>query len=97
MTGAYGWAFINPIRKLWYNLTITAASVVVAIFIGGVEALGLLGDKLGYEGGFWGFIGDMNDNLANFGFAVVGIFLVSWLISTLIYRAKGYDRLQVGA
>jgi high-affinity nickel-transport protein len=97
MTGAYGWAFINPIRKLWYNLTITAASVVVAIFIGGVEALGLIGDKLGYEGGFWGFIGNMNDNLANFGFTVVGIFLASWLISTLIYRAKGYDRLQVGA
>jgi high-affinity nickel-transport protein len=97
MTGAYGWAFINPIRKLWYNLTITAASVVVAIFIGGVEALGLIGERLGYEGGFWGFIGDMNDNLANFGFAVVGIFLASWLISTLIYRARGYDRLQVGA
>jgi high-affinity nickel-transport protein len=97
MTGAYGWAFINPIRKLWYNLTITAASVVVAIFIGGVEALGLIGDRLGYEGSFWGFIGDMNDNLANFGFAVVGIFLASWLISTLIYRARGYDRLQVGA
>jgi high-affinity nickel-transport protein len=97
MTGAYGWAFINPIRKLWYNLTITAASVVVAIFIGGVEALGLIGDKLGYDGGFWKFIGNMNDNLANFGFTVVGIFLASWLISTLIYRAKGYDRLQVGA
>ena len=47
MTGAYGWAFVNPIRKLWYNLTITAASVVVALFIGGVEALGLIGDKLG--------------------------------------------------
>ena len=97
MTRAYGWAFINPIRKLWYNLTITAASVVVAIFIGGIEALGLIGDKLGYEGGFWAFIGDMNDNMANCGFAVVGIFLASWLVSTLIYRAKGYDRLQVGA
>src|ERR1039457_4981863 len=53
MTGAYGWAFINPIRKLWYNLTITAASVVVALFIGGVESFGLIGDKLGLEGGFW--------------------------------------------
>jgi high-affinity nickel-transport protein len=59
------------------------------IFTGGVEALGLIGDRLGYEGSFWGFIGDMNDNLANFGFAVVGIFLASWLISTLIYRARG--------
>lgn len=95
MTGAYGWAFVNPIRKLWYNLTITAASVVVAIFIGGLEAFGLIGDKLGLEGGFWGVIGDLNDNLANFGYAVVGIFIASWVISTAIYRAKGYDDLQV--
>jgi high-affinity nickel-transport protein len=95
MTGAYGWAFVNPIRKLWYNLTITAASVVVAIFIGGLEALGLLADKLGLDGGVWSFVGEMNDNLANFGYAVVGIFLVSWIVSTVIYRTRGYDRLQV--
>ncbi|UPG74824.1 HoxN/HupN/NixA family nickel/cobalt transporter (plasmid) [Roseomonas gilardii subsp. gilardii] len=94
MTGAYGWAFVNPIRKLWYNLTITAASVVVAIFIGGVEALGLIGEKLGLEGGFWDFISGLNDNLTNFGYAVVGIFLLSWIVSTVIYRAKRYDRLQ---
>jgi len=64
MTGAYGWAFVSPIRKVWYNLTITAVSVVVAIFIGGVEALGLICDKLGLKGGFWGFIGILNNNLA---------------------------------
>lgn len=93
MTGAYGWAFLNPVRKLWYNLTITAASVVVAIFIGGIEALGLIGDKLGLEGAFWGFIGDLNDNLASFGFAVVGIFIASWIVSAVVYRAKGYDAL----
>ena len=96
MTRAYGWAFVHPIRKLWYNLTITAASVVVALFIGGIEALGLIGDKLGLEGGFWRLVGDLNDNLTNFGFVVVGIFVASWLISTLIYRAKGYDRLPAG-
>ena len=96
MTRAYGWAFVHPIRKLWYNLTITAASVVVAIFIGCVEALGLIGDKLGLEGGFWHLVDDLNDNLTNFGFVVAGIFVASWLISTLIYRAKGYDRLPTG-
>ena len=96
MTRAYGWALVHPIRKLWYNLTITAASVVVALFIGGIEALGLIGDKLGLEGGFWRLVGDLNDNLTNFGFVVVGIFVTSWLISTLIYRAKGYDRLPAG-
>jgi high-affinity nickel-transport protein len=94
MTGAYGWAFVKPIRKLWYNLTITAASVVVAVFIGGLEALGLISDKLGLAGGFWDFIGAMNDNLANFGYAVVGIFLASWIVSTVVYRARGYDNLQ---
>ena len=95
MTGAYGWAFVNPMRKLWYNLTITAASVLVAIFIGGLEALGLIADKLGLDGGFWRLVGAMNHNLANFGYAVVGIFLASWIISTAIYRAKGYDNLTV--
>ncbi|HEY4162236.1 MAG TPA: HoxN/HupN/NixA family nickel/cobalt transporter [Dongiaceae bacterium] len=96
MTRAYGWAFVNPIRKLWYNLTITIASVVVAIFIGGMEALGLISDKLGLDGGFWSFVGAMNDNLANFGYAVVGIFIASWIVSTVVYRVKGYDSLQIG-
>ncbi len=96
MVGAYGWAFVNPIRKLWYNLTITAASVVVAVFIGGVEALGLIGDKLGLSGGFWSVVGSLNDDLTNFGLAVVGVFVASWLVSTTIYRAKGYDNLPAG-
>ncbi|HEY0124781.1 MAG TPA: HoxN/HupN/NixA family nickel/cobalt transporter [Rhizobium sp.] len=95
MTGAYGWAFVKPVRKLWYNLTITAASVVVAIFIGGIEAIGLISDKLGLEGSVWSFIGGLNDNLANFGFAIVGIFLLSWLVSTVLYKTRGYDSLQI--
>ena len=94
MTRAYGWALINPTRKLWYNMTITAASVVVAIFIGGVEGLGLIADKLALEGRFWGVIGELNDSLANFGFVVAGIFVGSWLISALVYRGKGYNRLR---
>jgi high-affinity nickel-transport protein len=96
MTGAYGWAFIKPIRKLWYNLTITAASAIVAIFIGGIEALGLIFNKLGLEGGAWGVIGNLNDNLVWFGYSVVGIFVLSWIISVAVYRARGYDRLAVG-
>ena len=96
MTGAYGWAFVNPVRKLWYNLTITAASVVVALFIGGIEAFGLIGDKFGLEGGFWSVIGSLNDNLANFGFIVFGIFIGSWIVSALVYHTKGFDNLQVG-
>ena len=53
MVRAYGWAFADPIRKLWYNLTITTISVFVALFIGSVEALGLLADKFGLSGTFW--------------------------------------------
>ncbi len=92
MVGAYGWAFLNPIRKIWYNLTITAISVVVALLIGGTEALGLIAGKLGLEGAFWHVIGDLNSGLANFGYLVVGIFLVSWAVSYLIYRWQGLDR-----
>ena len=58
MLGAYGWAFVQPIRKLYYNLTITAVSVVVAVLVGGIEALNLIGGQLGLTdgGGFWGAI-----------------------------------------
>jgi len=93
MVGAYGWAFVQPLRKLWYNLTITAASVVVAMLIGGMEALGLLVDRLGLEGGLWSVVADLNSDLANFGFAVVGIFAAALAGSATIYRWKGYDRL----
>jgi len=92
MVGAYGWAFLNPIRKIWYNLTITAISVVVALLIGGVEALSLVAGNLGLEGGFWDAIGALSGGLANFGYLVVGIFLVSWAISYLLYRWQRLDR-----
>ncbi len=92
MVGAYGWAFLNPIRKIWYNLTITAISVLVAVLIGGIEALGLVAGKLGLGGGFWNVIEGLNGGLANFGYLVVGIFVVSWAVSYLIYRWQGFDR-----
>jgi high-affinity nickel-transport protein len=96
MVRAYGWALVNPIRKLWYNLTITATSVVVAIFVGGVETLGLIGGRFGLDGAFWNLVGDLNDRLGTLGYAVVGIFIASWIASSVIYRLKGYDRLPAG-
>jgi nickel/cobalt transporter (NiCoT) family protein len=92
MVGAYGWAFLNPIRKIWYNLTITAISVVVALMIGGVEALGLIAGKLGLEGLFWDTIGDLNQGLANFGYLVIGVFIASWAISFILYRWQRLDQ-----
>ena len=73
-------------RKLWYNLTITAVSVLVALLIGGIEALGLLAAKLNLAGSFWAAIGALNEDLASFGFLVIGLFVVSWIVSALIYR-----------
>ncbi len=92
MVGAYGWAYVNPIRKLWYNLTITAASVAVALLIGGVEALGLLAGKLGLEGSFWQSVTALNDDLASMGVTVIGIFAGSWLISVVLYKWNGYGQ-----
>ncbi len=98
MLGAYGWAFVKPIRKLYYNLTITATSVVVAVAVGGLETLNLIGDRLGLTdgGGFWGAIGAMNDNFGSIGFAIVGLFLLCWLVSFVVYRVKRYDEIEVG-
>ncbi len=91
MVGAYGWAFLHPLRKLWYNLTITAASVIVAVLIGGVEALGLIGDKLGLQGGVWDVVSNLNGDLGDFGFVVIAIFALCWAASAVIYRWKRFD------
>ena len=86
MASAYRWAFVDPMRKLWYNLTITGASVAVALFIGGIEALGLIGDHLDRSGGLWALIHGLNESLANFGFAVIALFAIAWLVSVVLYR-----------
>src|SRR6202051_220450 len=62
MLGAYGWAFIKPIRKLYYNMTITLVSVVVAFAVGGIEALGLMAEQFHLKGRFWNFVDRLNDN-----------------------------------
>jgi high-affinity nickel-transport protein len=94
MLGAYGWAFIKPIRKLFYNMTITAVSVVVALIVGGVEILGLIAARLHLAGGFWGFIGALNENFGALGYVIIGIFAASWIVSAAIYRIKRYDEIE---
>jgi high-affinity nickel-transport protein len=95
MVGAYGWAFAKPLRKLYYNLTITAVSILVALVIGGIETLGLVGDQMGLKGAFWNGMDSLNNNFTTIGFTVIGIFLLSWIASMVIYKAKRYDEIQV--
>jgi nickel/cobalt transporter (NiCoT) family protein len=95
MLGTYHWAFVKPIRKLYYNMIITLVSVMVAVLIGGIEALGLLGHTLRLEGAFWKYIGSLNQNLGSMGYLILGVFLASWVVSAVIYRLKGYDHVDV--
>jgi nickel/cobalt transporter (NiCoT) family protein len=95
MLGAYDWAFIKPIRKLYYNMTITFVSVVVALLIGGIEALGLIGDQFGFKGAFWAAMDKLNDNFNTIGFAIIGVFLVAWIGSYVIYKAKKLDDVEL--
>ena len=97
MLGAYGWAFMKPIRKLYYNITITAVSVVVAVLVGGLETLNLIGDELGLTegGGFWGAIGAINDNFGLLGYVIIGVFAVAWIGSVVFYKVMRYDELDV--
>ena len=93
MLGAYGWAYVKPIRKLYYNLNITLVSVLIAFGIGGIEVLSLVGEKLGLTGGIWDAVGGLDFGLIGFG--IIAIFAVSWLVSTAVYRWKRYDELPV--
>ena len=95
MLGAYGWAFTKPVRKLYYNLTITLASVVVAVLVGTIEVLGIVGAQFHLSGPLWGAVGGIGDNFGALGFAIVGVFVVSWLASIAIYQIGRYDRLEV--
>ena len=96
MLGAYGWAFVKPIRKLYYNLTITTVSVVVAVVVGSLETLNLIGDQLGLTdaGGFWGAVGSLNNNFGVLGYLIVGIFITAWLASYVVYRVNRYDKIE---
>lgn len=95
MLGAYDWAYVKPMRKLYYNLTITSVSVVVAVVIGSIEGLRLIGDQLGLGGGFWTSVALLNGNFNTLGFIIVGLFIASWAVSAVIYRVKGLDHVEV--
>ncbi|QDN83595.1 HoxN/HupN/NixA family nickel/cobalt transporter [Streptomyces sp. S1A1-7] len=84
MNFAYGWAFSKPVRKVFYNLTITGLSVAVALIIGTVELLGLLAEKLALHGVFWDWVAGLDLNVL--GFVIVGLFFVTWLIAVAVWK-----------
>jgi high-affinity nickel-transport protein len=93
MVGAYGWAFTNPVRKLYYNLVITGFSVAVAALVGAREALGLVGDKFGPEVGLFVVANATGTRSEALGYLVVAVFVAVWLVSFVIYRAMGYHKI----
>ena len=84
MNFAYDWAFAHPVRKIYYNLTITGLSVFVAFFIGTIEILGLIGQEYHLAGGFWSLVARFNINTA--GFVIVGVFVLTWAVALAVWR-----------
>ena len=92
MVQAYGWAFNQPVRKLYYNLTMTLISIVVALLVGGMETLGLIASELGLGGPFWNFVGEASGNVGLLGYAIIGVFVAAWFVSMLVFRLARLDR-----
>jgi high-affinity nickel-transport protein len=86
MSHAYGWAFSNPVRKVYYNITVTTLSVTVALVIGTVELLQVVAQRLSLDSGFWGWLGALS--FGNIGYAVVGLFVLTWAASIVIWKAR---------
>jgi high-affinity nickel-transport protein len=84
MNFAYGWAFSKPVRKVYYNITITGLSVAVALLIGTAELLAILSAKLHLSGAFWDWIDSLNLN--TLGYAIVGVFIVVWLLALAVWK-----------
>jgi len=96
MLGAYEWAFLRPVRRLYYNLCLTLLAVVVAVGIGGLETLSLIAGQFGLSGGIWGPVQRLSGDFGLLGFGIVALFGLAWGLSWGIYRLKGYDRLEPG-
>ena len=90
MSHAYAWAFSNPIRKVYYNLTVTSLSVAVALIIGTIELLQVAAGKLGLDGGFWSFMNSLD--FARIGYGIAALFIVTWASSAIVWKAARLDR-----
>jgi nickel/cobalt transporter (NiCoT) family protein len=84
MNFAYGWAFAKPVRKIYYNITITALSVAVALIIGTIELVAVFSDKLSLTGGVWDFVAGLDLNYVGYG--IVGLFVLTWVLALAVWR-----------
>ena len=91
MSLAYAWAFVNPIRKIYYNLTVTIISVLVALAVGTAELLQAVGNELNPTGPFWNWLGGLD--FETIGFGIIVIFLISWLVSVAIWKYRKFDEI----
>ncbi|MFT8719465.1 HoxN/HupN/NixA family nickel/cobalt transporter [Acetobacter sp.] len=88
MTGAYQWAFVDPLRKLRYNIVITLVSVLVALVIGSIETLNLIADQFNAQGKLWNLVSSLGESFNTLGFIFVGMFAVSWSGAVIVYRYR---------
>jgi high-affinity nickel-transport protein len=86
MSHAYGWAFSNPVRKIYYNITVTSLSVAVALAVGTVELLQVASAKLGLDSGFWSWLGKLD--FGTLGYGVVGLFVATWATSVVVWKTR---------
>lgn len=84
MNFAYGWAFSRPVRKVYYNITVTGLSVAVALIIGSIELAGLVAEEFGWTGGIWDWIAAIDLN--TMGYLVVGLFVLTWIGAVVVWR-----------
>jgi high-affinity nickel-transport protein len=84
MNFAYGWAFSRPVRKVFYNITITGLSVAVALLIGSAELLSVLAAKLGLSGGLWDVVAGLDLNVV--GYLLVAAFVLTWAVALAVWR-----------
>ena len=92
MRVAYGWAFLNPLRKIYYNLTVTLISILVAVVIGTLELLSVLANELNLSGPFWTLLSNLN--FESIGYGIIAIFLSAWIVSLAYWKYRRFDELN---
>ncbi|MNQ88617.1 High-affinity nickel-transport protein NixA [compost metagenome] len=89
MTKAYKWAFRTPVRKLYYNLTVTAIAVVAALIIGVIELGQVLSEEFSMEGTFWTWLQEID--FGTLGFILVGMFVIAWIVSIAVWKGMKFE------